>query len=60
MINEFVNAENYLLELVDEFDNGMKKIYETVVEFKVVNDHKLSFCERFSNLLYNLLLIIDY
>lgn len=27
IVNEYINADNYLLELVDEFTHGMKRIY---------------------------------
>ena len=60
IVTEYINAENYLLELVDEFTNGMKKIYANDIEFKDVDIEGLPFCERFSNLLYNILLIIDF
>jgi hypothetical protein len=60
IVNEYINAENYLLELVDEFTNGMRKIYANDIEFKDVDIEGLPFCERFSNLLYNILLIIDF
>lgn len=60
VIKEHKNAENYLSELIDEFKNGMKRIYDRQIEFKDLDDTKLTFCERFSNLLYNILLIIDY
>lgn len=60
IIAEYVNAENYLLELVDEFTHGMRKIYSNDIEFKDVDIDGLPFCERFSNLLYNILLIIDF
>ena len=51
---------NYLRELVEEFKNGMKKIYQDEIDFKDLDEADLTFCERFSNLLYNILLIIDY
>ena len=60
VVREYINAENYLLELVDEFTNGMRKIYSNEIEFKDVDIEGLPFCERFSNLLYNILLIIDF
>lgn len=60
IVTEYINAENYLLELVDEFTNGMRKIYANDIEFKDVDIAGLPFCERFSNLLYNILLIIDF
>ena len=60
IIAEYVNAENYLLELVDEFTHGMRKIYANDIEFKDVDIDGLPFWERFSNLLYNILLIIDF
>lgn len=60
MIKEYVNAEQYLKELIDEFKNGMKWIYENEIQFKDLDEEDLTFCERFSNLLYNILLIIDY
>lgn len=60
MIKEYVNAEQYLKELIDEFKNGMKRIYEGDIQFKDLDEEDLTFCERFSNLLYNILLIIDY
>ena len=60
VVDEYVNAENYLKELVEEFKNGMKKIYEDEVTFKDLDEQELTFCERFSNLLYNILLIIDF
>lgn len=60
IVKEYVNAENYLLELVDEFTNGMRKIYANDIDFKDVDIEDLPFCERFSNLLYNILLIIDF
>lgn len=60
IVTEYINAENYLLELVDEFTNGMRKIYANDIEFKDVDIEGLPFCERFSNLLYNILLIIDF
>ena len=59
-MEEYFNAENYLKELIEEFNNGMKKIYEDEVAFKDLNSEQLTFCERFSNLLYNILLIIDF
>jgi hypothetical protein len=60
IISEYVNAENYLKELIEEFKNGMKRIYEEEISFKDLDEEDLTFCERFSNLLYNILLIIDY
>ena len=60
IVTEYINAENYLLELVDEFTHGMKKIYSNDIDFKDVDIDDLPFCERFSNLLYNILLIIDF
>ena len=57
---EYTNAQNYLSELVEEFKTGMKRIYEDEIEFKSLEDTSLTFCERFSNLLFNILLIIDY
>lgn len=60
IVQEYINAENYLLELVDEFTNGMRKIYANEIEFKDVDIEGLPFWERFSNLLYNILLIIDF
>ena len=60
IVSEYINAENYLLELVDEFTNGMRKIYANDIEFKDVDIEDLPFWERFSNLLYNILLIIDF
>ena len=60
IVKEYINAENYLLELVDEFTNGMRKIYANDIDFKDVDIEDLPFCERFSNLLYNILLIIDF
>ena len=60
VVEEYVNAENYLKELVEEFKNGMKKIYDEEVTFKDLDEDELTFCERFSNLLYNILLIIDF
>lgn len=60
IVEDHTNAENYLLELVDEFTNGMRKIYADDIEFKDVEIEGLPFCERFSNLLYNILLIIDF
>ena len=60
IIAEYINAENYLLELVDEFTHGMRKIYANDIEFKDVDVEGIPFWERFSNLLYNILLIIDF
>lgn len=60
IITEYINAENYLKELIDEFKNGMKRIYEDDIQFKNLDEEELTFCERFSNLLYNILLIIDH
>ena len=60
IVTEYINAENYLLELVDEFTHGMRKIYSNDIDFKDVDIDGLPFCERFSNLLYNILLIIDF
>lgn len=37
----------------------MKKIYEDIT-FKDLDEKDLTFCEWFSNLLYNILLIIDF
>jgi len=59
-VKEHINAEAYLKELVEEFKNGMKAIYQDDIQFKDLEDEDLTFCERFSNLLYNILLIIDY
>lgn len=47
-------------ELIDEFKNGMKRIYEDEIQFKDLDEEELTFCEWFSNLLYNILLIIDH
>ena len=60
IFEEYQNAENYLKELEEEFNNGMKKIYESEISFKDLSDESLTFCERFSNLLFNILLIIDF
>lgn len=60
IVKEHINAEAYLKELVEEFKNGMKAIYQDDIQFKDLEDEDLTFCERFSNLLYNILLIIDY
>lgn len=60
IVTEYINAENYLLELVDEFTHGMRKIYSNDIDFKDVDIEGLPFWERFSNLLYNILLIIDF
>jgi len=60
IITEYINAENYLKELIDEFKNGMKRIYEDDIQFKNLDEEELTFCERFSNWLYNILLIIDH
>jgi len=60
IITEYINAENYLKELIDEFKNGMKRIYEDDINFKDLDEEDLTFCEWFSNLLYNILLIIDF
>ena len=43
IIAEYVNAENYLLELVDEFTHGMRKIYANDIEFKDVDIDGLPF-----------------
>ena len=60
IISQYMNSENYLIELVEEFKIGMKQMYEEFIDFKNVDDPDLEFCERFSNLLYNVLLIIDH
>ena len=60
IVEEYINAENYLKELIEEFKHGMKKIYEEEVTFKDLDEDEMTFCERFSNLLYNILLIIDF
>lgn len=60
IIEEYITSENYLLELVEEFKYGMKQMYEDWIPFKDVDCEEMKFCERFSNLLYNVLLIIDY
>lgn len=54
MLNE------YLLELVEEFRYGMGDMYKRVVDFKEVNKTDMKLLERFSNLLYNVLMIIDW
>jgi len=36
--SEYKNAMNYLRELVDEFKNGMKKIYQDEIEFKDLDE----------------------
>lgn len=38
----------------------MKRIYEDDIQFKDLDEEELTFCEWFSNLLYNILLIIDH
>ena len=43
IVAEYINAENYLLELVDEFTNGMRKIYANDIEFKDVDIDGLPF-----------------
>ena len=43
IVAEYINAENYLLELVDEFTNGMRKIYANDIEFKDVDIQGLPF-----------------
>ena len=43
IVTEYINAENYLLELVDEFTNGMRKIYANDIEFKDVDIDGLPF-----------------
>ena len=45
MIKEYVNAEQYLKELIDEFKNGMKRIYEGDIQFKDLDEEDLTFCE---------------
>ena len=39
IVEEFSNAETYLNELEDEFNGGMKKIYEKDIAFKELGDH---------------------
>ena len=60
VVHEYYASENYLLELVEEFKFGMREIYKDRIEFKEVDQDDMRFCERFSNLLYNVLLIIDF
>lgn len=43
IVSEYINAENYLLELVDEFTHGMRKIYFNDIEFKEVDVEGLPF-----------------
>lgn len=60
IFEEYANAETYLKELEEEFNYGMKRIYENEIQFKELGNLSQTFCERFSNLLYNILLIIDF
>lgn len=59
MIEEYILAENYLLEITEEFKNGMAKVYSKV-DYRDVDDPSLKFSERFSHFLYNILMIIDF
>ncbi len=38
----------------------MKEMYEGCIRFKAVESPDMGLCERFSNFLYNVLLIIDF
>ena len=60
MIDEYINSDNYLLELIQEFKVGMKEMYQGCIQFKEVENPDMGLCERFSNFLYNVLLIIDF
>ncbi len=60
MVEEYLNSENYLLELVEEFKYGMWEAYKDQIEFKDVEYPDMGLFNRFSNFLYNVLLIIDF
>ena len=60
MVEEYLNSENYLLELVEEFKYGMWEAYEDKIDFKNVDHPDMGLCSWFSNFLYNVLLIIDH
>jgi len=59
MINEYLQTENYLLEICEEFKLGMKENFRGYIDFKDV-DNSMKFNDRFQNFLFNLLLIIDH